>query len=180
MKVSDGRLAGLKIIEPKVFGDARGYFMESYNEQLYRDTGIETHFVQDNRSLSSKGVIRGLHYQIGQSQAKLVSVLKGEVLDVVVDLRQSSPTFGQVESFILSAKNKKQIFIPEGFAHGFSVLSEEAEFFYKVNSYYSPKDERGIAYDDPSLNIDWKVTSPLVSDKDKVLPLLKDQKDLFT
>lgn len=167
-------LEGCYIIKPAVFPDPRGYFFESFNEQRFNEkTGLNVHFVQDNQSMSSYGVLRGLHFQKGEhAQAKLVRVLKGEVLDVAVDLRPGSPTYGQHYSVVLSEENKLQFFIPRGFAHGFVVLSEQAEFFYKCDNYYNKASEGGLHYADPSLNIDWQVPAEqlLVSDKDRVLP----------
>ncbi|MBD0297366.1 MAG: dTDP-4-dehydrorhamnose 3,5-epimerase [Flavisolibacter sp.] len=168
---------GLIIIEPKVYEDSRGYFYESYHQQLFKNNGIDMLFVQDNQSLSSYGVIRGLHYQLNpQAQAKLVRVLEGAILDVAVDIRRNSPTYGQHFPIELSAENKKQLFIPEGFAHGFSVLSETAVVLYKCNRFYHKQSEAGIRYDDVSLNIDWKVEpdKAIISEKDKLLPLFKD------
>lgn len=169
---------GLWVIEPKVFGDSRGYFFESFNQKAFEAaTGIHINFVQDNQSKSSFGVLRGLHLQMGEyAQAKLVRVLSGEVLDIVVDVRKNSPTFGQSYSILLSAKNKKQLFVPRGFAHGFVVLSESAEFFYKCDNYYFPQHEGGILYSDPDLALDWTLTPDqvLVSERDKQLPLFRD------
>jgi dTDP-4-dehydrorhamnose 3,5-epimerase len=171
------------IIEPKVFGDSRGYFLESYKKELLDNfLDKEIKFVQDNESMSSYGVLRGLHFQIPPySQSKLVKVSKGKILDVVVDIRKGSPTFGKHIAVELSAENKKQLFIPRGFAHGFIVLSDEAIFSYKVDNYYSFEHDRGIAFDDESLGIDWKLDSKLfnLSDKDKKQPKLKDSHELF-
>lgn len=168
------------IIEPKVILDQRGYFMESFNEKSFQEgIGQKVHFVQDNQSFSSKGVLRGLHYQTGEhAQAKLVSVTQGEVLDIAVDIRPESPTFGQKVYVNLSSENKKQLFIPRGFAHGFVVLSETATFFYKCDNFYNKESEAGISYQDPELNIDWQfsMNDVLVSEKDKVLPHLKNAK----
>lgn len=167
-------LDGCYIVKPAVFPDPRGYFFESFNEQRFNEkTGLNIHFVQDNQSMSSYGVLRGLHFQKGEhAQAKLVRVLKGEVLDVAVDLRPGSATYGQHYSVVLSEENKLQFFVPRGFAHGFVVLSEQAEFFYKCDNYYNKSSEGGLHYADPALNIDWQVPSEqlLVSDKDRVLP----------
>jgi len=163
----------LKIFEPKVFGDARGYFYESYNYNIFKEAGIDCVFVQDNQSKSSKGVLRGLHYQTGEyAQAKLVRVISGAVLDVAVDVRESSPTYGQHVSVELSAENKRQFFVPRGFAHGFVVLSDEAEFFYKCDRFYSKANEGGIRFDDEKLGIDWQIeTSQLIlSERDLNLP----------
>ena len=168
-----GGIAGLCVIEPAVFGDARGYFMETYNERDYQDAGIDCRFVQDNQSASKRGVLRGLHYQINHPQDKLVRVVNGEVFDVAVDLRDGSPTFGHWFGVVLSAENKKQLFIPKNFAHGFLVLSEYAEFFYKVTDFYHPNDEGGILWNDPDIAVDWPMdglteSDILLSDKDKV------------
>ena len=170
-------LHGLKIFEPRVFADSRGYFFEVFNEQSFREAGIDVHFVQDNESKSQRGVLRGLHYQINpMSQAKLVRVVEGEVLDVVLDIRKGSPTFGKSFSLLLTGENKKQLFIPRGFAHGFSVLSETVIFQYKCDNFYSKESEAGIMFNDPALNIDWgfDLSEAIISDKDKVLPLFKD------
>ena len=171
------------MIEPTVHGDSRGYFIESFRQDLLDDfLGYEVNFVQDNESKSSKGVLRGIHYQLPPSaQAKLVRVIEGKVLDVAVDIRQSSPTFGQYVSKELSSDNHHQLFIPRGFAHGFVVLSESAVFSYKVDNYYSPEDDRGIAFDDKEIGIDWvfKIDELQLSDKDKLHPVLSEAKDLF-
>jgi len=171
------------LIAPTVHGDSRGYFMESFRQDLLDDfLGYEVNFVQDNESKSSKGVLRGLHYQLPPSaQAKLVRVIEGSVLDVAVDIRQSSPTFGQYVSTKLSSENRHQFFIPRGFAHGFVVLSEIAIFAYKVDNYYSPNDDRGIAYNDIDIDIDWLLNSDEIqlSYKDKSHPMLSETKDLF-
>lgn len=177
MTVIDTKLSGVKVIIPKIWGDPRGYFFESYNQKNYSDAGISTSFVQDNEALSVYGVIRGLHFQHPPfAQAKLVRVVQGEVLDVVVDVRKSSPTFGQSLSLILNDINKKQLFVPEGFAHGYAVLSDEALFAYKCNAYYQPDHESGIKYDDPELNIDWIIPEKdrIISSKDQQLPLWKN------
>ena len=169
---------GLWFMEPKVFGDSRGYFFESFNQKAFEAaTGLQINFVQDNQSKSSFGVLRGLHLQLGEyAQAKLVRVLSGEVLDIVVDVRKHSPTFGQSYSILLSEENKKQLFVPRGFAHGFVVLSESAEFFYKCDNYYAPQFEGGIAYNDPDLDLDWQIdlSKVIVSERDKKLPSFKD------
>ncbi len=168
MKIKPTKIPGVVIIEPKIFGDERGFFFESFNKKKFEDaTGITADFVQDNHSKSSKGVLRGLHYQIKQPQGKLVRVTSGEVLDVAVDIRKSSDTFGQWESAILSAENKRQLWIPEGLAHGFVVLSESAEFLYKTTDYYAPEHERCIQWNDSELAIEWQCSDePLVSEKD--------------
>lgn len=163
----------LLLINPSIFNDERGYFFEAYNKSKFKENGINYNFIQDNQSFSKRGVIRGLHLQINPfAQAKLVRVLEGEILDVAVDLRKKSPTFGQHFSVILSAENKKQLMIPHGFAHGFSVLSETASVLYKVDQVYDKESERGIRYDDPILAIDWQVNPDevIVSEKDLVLP----------
>ncbi|MCU7820022.1 MAG: dTDP-4-dehydrorhamnose 3,5-epimerase [gamma proteobacterium symbiont of Lucinoma myriamae] len=171
------------LIEPKVFGDDRGYFVETFRNDLFaQETGVKTTFVQDNESRSSYGVLRGLHYQLPpHAQSKLVRVIEGKVLDIAVDIRKGSPTFGQHVTAELSAENKHQLFIPRGFAHGFIVLSQTALFAYKVDNYYSPECDRGIQFDDPQLNIDWVVERAKLqlSEKDKNQPLLKDTSDLF-
>lgn len=162
-------LDGVLVLEPKVFGDARGFFFESFNANRFeQETGLHTNFVQDNHSRSAKGVLRGLHYQIRQPQGKLVRVVSGKVFDVAVDLRRSSPTFGQWFGERLSAENKRQLWIPAGFAHGFVVLSESADFLYKTTDYWAPEFERCIAWNDPDLAIDWQLNgmAPLVSAKD--------------
>ncbi len=160
-------LDGLLIIKPKVFSDERGYFLESYRENVFRANGIDFNFVQSNISRSKKGTVRGLHYQINEmAQGKLCHVIYGEVLDVAVDIRFGSPTFGKHFSQILSEENHLQMWIPPGFAHGFSVLSDEAIFYYKCTQYYSKEHERAVRFDDPELNINWKVEDPIVSEKD--------------
>jgi dTDP-4-dehydrorhamnose 3,5-epimerase len=166
-------LPGLLVFEPMVFDDNRGFFFEAYNQKMFGGAGIENQFVQDNQSYSTYGVIRGLHYQVTPfAQAKLMRVLVGTILDVAVDIRKGSPTFGKSFSIELSAANKKQLFLPAGFAHGFSVLSEVAEVMYKCDNFYSKVSEHGIIYNDPALNIDWKVPMDkvIVSDKDLELP----------
>jgi dTDP-4-dehydrorhamnose 3,5-epimerase len=157
------------IVEPKVFGDDRGFFFESYNERAWQQaTGLQRHFVQDNHSRSQKGVLRGLHYQLQQPQGKLVRAVQGEVFDVAVDLRQGSETFGRWVGVRLSAENKRQLWIPEGFAHGFLVLSDVAEFLYKTTDYYAPEHERTLAWDDKSLAIEWPLDgAPILSQKDQ-------------
>jgi len=171
------------LIEPEVHGDSRGYFTESFRQDLLDDfLGYEVNFIQDNESKSSKGVLRGLHYQLPPyEQTKLVRVIEGKVLDVALDIRQSSPTFGQYVSIELSSDNHRQLFIPKGFAHGFVVLSESAVFVYKVDNYYSPDDDRGIAYNDRQIGIDWMLKSDelQLSNKDKSHPTLSEAKELF-
>jgi dTDP-4-dehydrorhamnose 3,5-epimerase len=169
MKATPLAIAEVVLIEPKVFGDARGFFFESFNQKAFNDaTGTDHQFVQDNHSRSAKGVLRGLHYQIQQPQGKLVRVVRGAVLDVAVDIRKSSPTFGQWVAEELSEDNHRQLWVPPGFAHGFVVLSEMAEFLYKTTDYYAPQFERCIAWDDPQLAIDWQLggATPLLSAKD--------------
>jgi dTDP-4-dehydrorhamnose 3,5-epimerase len=171
MKTTPATIPDVKLIEPRVFGDARGFFFESYNRQAFRAaTGLDVDFVQDNHSKSAKGVLRGLHYQLPpKAQGKLVRVVQGEVFDVAVDIRKGSPTFGRWVGEILSAENKKQFWIPPGFAHGFVTLTETAEFLYKTTDYYSPEHERCIRWNDPAIGIDWMLdTPPLVSAKDAV------------
>ncbi|MBQ2275203.1 MAG: dTDP-4-dehydrorhamnose 3,5-epimerase [Lachnospiraceae bacterium] len=150
-----GEIEGLYVVEPKVFGDERGYFMETYHYEAFKEAGLDMVFVQDNQSMSKKGVLRGLHYQKEHPQGKLVRVVKGEVFDVAVDIRKGSKTYGKWFGIVLSAENKKQFYIPEGFAHGFLVLSEEAEFVYKCTDFYHPEDEGGIAYNDEEIGIQW-------------------------
>ena len=168
------------IIEPQVFGDNRGYFMETYNEKEFKANGLNYVFVQDNESKSKKGVLRGLHFQKKHPQAKLVRVLEGEVYDVAVDLRKGSKTYGKYVGVLLSEENKRMFMIPRGFAHGFVVLSEKAKFCYKCDEVYHPEDEGGILYNDPQVNIAWpEVGEVLLSEKDKKHPLLKDAKIEF-
>lgn len=166
MNVIQCELAGLLILEPKVFGDSRGYFMESWNQRRYAEAGMNAAFVQDNISVSRRGALRGLHFQNPCSQGKLVSVWQGEVYDVAVDLRQSSRTFGKWHALHLSSDNKRQFFVPPGFAHGFLVLSETAMFHYKCTDFYSPKDEMTLRWDDPDLGIQWPLSNPTLSEKD--------------
>ncbi len=175
-------LPGLLVFEPNVFEDSRGYFFESYNENIFKQEGIDSRWVQDNQSSSMYGVIRGLHYQLPPyAQSKLVRVLRGKILDVVVDIRKGSPTFGKSYFEILSAKNKRQLFIPAGFAHGFSVLSKKAEVLYKCDGFYNKESEGGILYNDAELNIDWQIPleDAIVSEKDIVLPTLAQCNNTF-
>lgn len=175
-------IEGLYVIEPKVFGDERGYFMETYNYEDFKAAGLDMVFVQDNQSMSKKGVLRGLHFQKKHPQGKLVRVLSGTVYDVAVDLRKSSPSYGKYYGVILSAENKKMFFVPEGFAHGFLVLSDSAEFTYKCTDYYHPEDEGGIIWNDPDIGIEWPISndmSVILSEKDKKLPLLSQSKFAF-
>lgn len=176
MKVIPTKLPGVLIIEPKVFGDERGFFYESFNARAFEEaTGVRVDFVQDNHSRSQKGVLRGLHYQLQNTQGKLVRVTRGEVLDVAVDIRRSSPHFGQWVAVRLSAQNHRQLWVPEGFAHGFVVLSDFAEFLYKTTDYYTPSAERSIRWDDPTLAIDWELTEPpQLSVKDQAGTLLAE------
>lgn len=174
-------IKGLCVLEPTVFEDDRGYFMETYNKADLAEIGINIDFIQDNQSKSSKGVLRGLHSQTNFPQSKLVRVVRGEVYDVAVDLRKDSETYGKYFGVILSAENKKQFFIPKGFAHGFLVLSDEAEFVYKVDDYYHPNDELGVLWNDPDIGVEWPLDkiggeeNLLLSDKDKVQPTLKER-----
>lgn len=175
IQVTRCEIEGLAVIQPTVHCDERGYFMETYNQMDMQEAGLSMTFVQDNQSSSTKGVLRGLHYQINYPQGKLVRVIAGEVFDVAVDLRPQSSTFGRWHGEILSSKNKKQFYIPEGFAHGFYVLSDTAEFVYKCTNFYHPGDEGGLRWDDPKIGIKWPLipgTTPLLSEKDRVNPLL--------
>jgi dTDP-4-dehydrorhamnose 3,5-epimerase len=174
MKVTQQKLKDVLLIEPRIFKDNRGHFLETYQANRYHQEVIATTFVQDNLSYSPQGVVRGLHYQLKQPQGKLVWVAAGEVLDVVVDIRRGSPHFGKSMSIILSSNNYRQLYIPEGFAHGFCVLSEFALFSYKCTDYYNPGDEYGIRWDDPALGINWPAGKFILNDKDKGFPLLKD------
>lgn len=166
MNVITCDIPGLVIIEPKVFGDARGYFMESWNQQRYRDAGLDWNFVQDNISFSRRGILRGLHFQNPKGQGKLVYALQGEVFDVAVDLRKSSPTFGRWHGLALSAENKRQFFVPAGFAHGFAVLSEVALFVYKCTELYTPQNEMSLLWNDPEVGVKWPLEAPQLSEKD--------------
>jgi dTDP-4-dehydrorhamnose 3,5-epimerase len=176
MKVIDTAIPDIKIIEPRVFGDARGFFYESFNERALNEAiGRDVRFVQDNHSKSVRGVLRGLHYQIRQAQGKLVRTVVGEVFDVVVDIRRASPTFGQHVAIRLSAENKRMLWVPAGFAHGFVVTSDEAEFLYKTTDYYAPQHERSLKWDDPALGIDWPLAetgTPQLKAADAAAPLL--------
>lgn len=175
MKVIDTGIPGLIVIEPKAFGDARGFFLETYAENRYREAGVAAHFVQANHSRSRRGVLRGLHYQLVQPQGKLVSVARGAVYDVAVDIRLGSPTFGKSYGVVLDDETHRQMYVPPGFAHGFVVLSEECDFLYQVTDYYHPASEQGIAWDDPDLAIEWPLSDVLLSDKDRKHPRLADQ-----
>ena len=175
-------IEGLKVITPAVFGDARGYFMETYQYEDFKAAGIDVTFVQDNQSASKRGVLRGLHFQINHPQDKLVRVIKGEVYDVAVDLRKDSPTFGQWHGVLLSEENKKQFFVPKGFAHGFLVLSEYAEFCYKCSDFYHPGDEGGLIYNDPEIGVEWPITPDMeliFSDRDKLWGGIKEYKENY-
>ena len=173
MQVSKTPIDGLLTIEPKIFADPRGMFYEVYSENKYEEHGIPC-FVQDNHSISKKGVVRGLHYQVNPGQNKLVRVTRGEIFDVAVDIRKQSPTYGKWWGLSLSETNNFQLYIPIGFAHGFCVLSESAEVLYKCSDYYSPENERGILWNDPDLAIDWPVKDPILSEKDAVSPLFSE------
>ena len=167
-------LPEILVIEPDVFRDDRGHFLETYQDRRYSDLGLPARFVQDNISHSKKGVLRGLHYQLGKPQGKLVWVMQGEVFDVAVDIRRGSPNFGHWVGEKLSSENCRQIYIPEGFAHGFCVISEVAVFAYKCTDYYAPEGERGIRWDDPSLGIEWPISEPIISDKDRGYDILEN------
>jgi dTDP-4-dehydrorhamnose 3,5-epimerase len=183
MNFIETKLKGCFILEPKIFKDERGYFMESFNENTFQNgIGQHVHFVQDNQSFSTKGVLRGLHYQTGEhAQSKLVRVLDGEVLDVAVDIRPDSATYGQYEAVILSAEKQNQFFVPKGFAHGFLVLSDTATFFYKCDNFYNKESEGGIMYNDSNINIDWQfeLDKLIISEKDQVLPNLANAKKVW-
>jgi dTDP-4-dehydrorhamnose 3,5-epimerase len=181
MKAIATAIEGVFVIEPKVFGDARGFFFESFNQRAFAEaTGVDLNFVQDNHSRSARGVLRGLHYQLQQPQGKLVRVVRGSVFDVAVDIRRSSATFGKWVGFELSEENQRQLWVPPGFAHGFVVLSETADFLYKTTDYYAPQHERSILWNDPMLGIDWHFEGqPRLSSKDAAAPTL-DRADIFT
>jgi dTDP-4-dehydrorhamnose 3,5-epimerase len=174
MNILQTDLDGVLVIIPEAYKDQRGYFMETYQKERYNKIGVQMDFVQDNLSFSKRGTLRGLHYQYPKSQAKLIQVLQGEIFDVVTDIRPLSSTFGQWIGEHLSDKNKKQLFIPEGFAHGFCVLSETAMLYYKCSDFYAPEFEGGILWSDPDLSIEWPVDSPIVSNKDSKLPYLNN------
>jgi dTDP-4-dehydrorhamnose 3,5-epimerase len=167
-------LAGVLLLEPDVVADSRGFFVETFSRRRYQEAGVADDFVQDNQSRSNAGTIRGLHFQLDPGQAKLVRVARGRIWDVVVDLRRSSPTFGRHEGFELDDMAHRQVYVPIGFAHGFCVLSEEADVAYRVSSYYDPAAERGVAWDDPALAIEWPLATPTLSDRDRRLPLLSE------
>ncbi|MEI2325698.1 dTDP-4-dehydrorhamnose 3,5-epimerase [Priestia megaterium] len=170
------------LIEPKVFGDHRGFFTESYNKEMFQQNGIDMDFIQDNHSLSQQpGTLRGMHYQLNdRAQTKLVRVTRGAIYDVIVDIRKGSPTYGEWQGFILSADNKRQLLVPKGFAHGFCTIVENTEVQYKVDELYSPEHDRGIAWNDPALNIDWPFNNPVLSDKDTKHPTLGEADNNFT
>ncbi|BFI98610.1 MULTISPECIES: dTDP-4-dehydrorhamnose 3,5-epimerase [Priestia] len=170
------------LIEPKVFGDHRGFFTESYNKEMFQQNGIDMDFIQDNHSLSQQpGTLRGMHYQLNdRAQTKLVRVTRGAIYDVIVDIRKGSPTYGEWQGFILSADNKRQLLVPKGFAHGFCTIVENTEVQYKVDELYSPEHDRGIAWNDPALNIDWPFNNPVLSDKDTKHPTLAEADNNFT
>ena len=174
MKCTETSLSGVCLIEPSVFEDERGFFFESYHELKFAELGITDRFVQDNHARSVKHTLRGLHYQIKYPQAKLCRVVQGEVLDVVVDVRRGSPQFGEWESGVLSAENRRQMYVPPGFAHGYLVLSETAEFLYKCGDFYHPEYERGLVWNDPDVAITWGVEAPILSDKDRRNPPLAE------
>lgn len=186
MNVIKTSIPGVVVIEPRVFADHRGFFLESYHQQRYRDAGIAETFVQDNHSRSQKGTLRGLHYQLKNPQGKLVRVIQGEVFDVAVDIRQGSPWFGQWVGEYLSAENKKQFYVPPGFAHGFCVVSDSADFLYKCTDFYNPQDEHGLVWNDPEVGIDWPCKQPTLSTKDAAsatlqsLQAMKTQLPLYT
>ena len=173
-KYTKTSLSGVLLIEPDVFKDDRGFFLETYHQKKYAGRGIVRSFVQDNRSHSTKNVLRGLHYQLQNPQSKLVSVITGEIFDVAVDIRRGSPTFGKWEGVYLSSENNRQIFVPGGFAHGFCVLSETADVVYKCSDFYTPDDEFGILWSDPTIGIEWPVKEPILSPKDSQYPTLSD------
>ncbi|NGP76945.1 dTDP-4-dehydrorhamnose 3,5-epimerase [Balneolaceae bacterium YR4-1] len=181
MEFEKTEIEDVLLLKPDIFKDKRGIFLESYRKSLFRERGLKVDFVQDNISSSKKGAIRGLHYQIDNPQDKLIMVMQGEILDVAVDLRKSSSTFGRAITRIISENNRHQLFIPKGFAHGFSVLSDETLVYYKCSDYYNPYGERGLFWNDSLLNIDWKVNEPVISEKDKHQPELADipEEDLF-
>ncbi len=174
LKFIETELQGVIIVEPAVFNDGRGYFLETYHYKKYSENGIDLNFVQDNHSHSIKGTLRGLHYQLKHAQGKLLYTMKGEIFDVAVDIRRGSSTFGRWAGVILSSDNKRQLYVPPGFAHGFCVLSEEADVTYKCTDFYAPDDEYGITWNDPEIAIRWPITDPVLSDKDSKFKTLKD------
>ncbi|MBE2940082.1 dTDP-4-dehydrorhamnose 3,5-epimerase [Anoxybacillus flavithermus] len=182
MKIIETRFKDAFVIEPKVFGDRRGFFMESYNDKVFKELGLDYQFIQDNHSLSVEvGTLRGLHYQLEPyAQTKLVRVIRGAIYDVIVDIRKGSPTYGEWQGFILSEGNKRQLLVPKGFAHGFCTIVPNTEVLYKVDNYYSPEHDRGICWNDPDLNIDWPTHSPILSEKDSKHPRLAEAENNFT
>ncbi len=180
MKLVEEPMPGLKLIEPTVFEDQRGYFYESYSQQKFKDLGIDVDFIQDNQSMSQAGVVRGLHFQAPpHAQDKLIRVIKGSVLDVAVDIRKGSPTYGQAYSVEVNESNKLQLFVPKGFAHGFATLADETIFFYKCSNLYNKPSEGGVLWNDPALSIDWRVETPILSEKDHLNPKLSDFESPF-
>ena len=180
MKFEETRVPGVIIVEPQVFGDERGFFMETFHQEKFLAAGLPTHFVQDNHSRSEAGILRGLHYQRPRAQGKLVRAIVGEIYDVAVDIRIDSPAFGQWVGITLSASNKRQLWVPPGFAHGFCVTSEIAEVSYKCTDLYAPECEYNIIWNDPDLKIDWPITEPILSEKDSTAPTLRDCKVFIT
>jgi dTDP-4-dehydrorhamnose 3,5-epimerase len=182
LKIIETKFKDAFLIEPKVFGDHRGFFMESYNAKVFKELGLDYEFVQDNHSLSVEvGTLRGLHYQLEPyAQTKLVRVIRGAIYDVIVDIRKGSPTYGEWQGFILSEGNKRQLLVPKGFAHGFCTIVPNTEVLYKVDNYYSPEHDRGICWNDPGLNIDWPTNSPILSEKDGKHPRLVEAENNFT
>jgi len=182
MEIIDTSIPDVKILEPRVFGDERGFFLETFRDDWFKENVANVTFVQDNHSKSSHGILRGMHYQLKQAQGKLVRVISGEVYDVAIDMRESSPSFGQSFGTILSSKNKRMMWVPAGFAHGFYVTSESAEFIYKCTDYYAPEFEQSVLWNDPALKINWPIESneqPLLSEKDKAGKLFKDAQYYF-
>lgn len=181
MKIINTTFKDAFILEPNVFGDHRGYFMESYNAKVFEELGLNYSFIQDNQSLSVEtGTLRGLHYQLAPyAQTKLVRAIRGAIYDVIVDIRKGSPSYGKWQGFILTEENKRQLLVPRGFAHGFCTLVKNTEVLYKVDNYYSAEHDRGIQWNDPQLNIDWHVKEPILSDKDANHPTLKDAENTF-
>lgn len=177
MKIIRTALTGVLIIEPRVFGDERGFFLETYHAKRYAEAGLPGPFVQDNHSRSAPGTVRGLHYQLEHAQGKLTRCVRGAVFDVAVDIRRGSPTFGKWVGMELSAENNRQLYIPPGFAHGFCVPSEESEVQYKCTDYYAPEDEHGVIWNDPSIGIEWRIDDPILSNKDRGYPALSPDRD---
>lgn len=178
IKCTETDLPGVLLIDPKVFNDSRGFFMETFHQKKYAEAGIDHAFIQDNYSYSTRGTLRGLHYQLKHPQGKLVYVISGEIYDVAVDIRRGSPGFGKWVGQYLSGENRRQIFVPEGFAHGFCVISETADVLYKTTDLYNPDDEYGVLWSDPTIGIDWPVETPIVSDKDKQFPGLNEAPEI--